>query len=79
MSIRQEDINIHEHFFCFLLIERSTSQQLFDALFQKLENLELPLANVRDQGYDNGVQAVIRNINTCTFSYHVVTTLLTRW
>ncbi|GBM64602.1 hypothetical protein AVEN_19348-1 [Araneus ventricosus] len=76
LSIDKEDINIHEHFLVFLSIERSTSQQLFDVLLRELNNLGLPSANMRGQGYDNGanmkgehvgVQANIRNLNPRAF------------
>ncbi|GBN77753.1 hypothetical protein AVEN_153665-1 [Araneus ventricosus] len=88
VSIEQENINIHEHFWGFLPIERSTNQQLFDALLRELESLGSPSANVRDQGYDNGanmkgehtgVHAKIRNINPRAFLYQVIATPLTWW
>ena len=45
---------IQESFLGFLVVKDTTGQGLCDALEEKLKSLNLDIANVRGQGYDNG-------------------------
>lgn len=45
---------VKERFLCFIPIESSTGEALTDVLLSKLNEMNLPIGNMRGQGYDNG-------------------------
>lgn len=72
----QDTGEIEEHFVEFVAVEKTTGEKLADYIINKLEELDLSLANYRGQGYNNGanmrgeksgVQRRILNINPLTF------------
>nr|XP_012560061.2 zinc finger MYM-type protein 1-like [Hydra vulgaris] len=69
-------VKIKEHFLGFIPMEKSTSGFLAKTLIEQLENFNLPVENLRGQGYDNesnmkgkenGVQRKILDINPRAF------------
>ncbi|KAF0685712.1 zinc finger MYM-type protein 1-like, partial [Aphis craccivora] len=73
---KESNVKIHEHFLGFIPVESSTGMSLSDILIQRLRDLDIPIQNMRGQGYDNGanmkgkhsgVQRRIRNINPRAF------------
>ncbi|CAG9837619.1 unnamed protein product [Diabrotica balteata] len=46
---------VKERFLCFIPIESSTGEALTDVLLSKLNEMNLPIGNMRGQGYDNGL------------------------
>nr|XP_047135365.1 uncharacterized protein LOC100212059 [Hydra vulgaris] len=69
-------VKIKEHFLGFIPAEKSTGGFLAKALIEQLENFNLPIENLRGQGYDNGsnikgkengVQRKILDINPRAF------------
>ncbi|XP_043469454.1 zinc finger MYM-type protein 1-like [Leptopilina heterotoma] len=71
-----QEPSIEEHFLGFIPVEESTGKALTDTLLSTLEEMKLPLSNMRGQGYDNGsnmkgkhagVQARILNLNPLAF------------
>lgn len=76
VSIEDSKVTIREHFLGFISVESSTGENLCDVLLNILRELNIPLSNMRGQGYDNGanmrgvhsgVQRHIRNINPRAF------------
>ncbi|XP_026819055.1 zinc finger MYM-type protein 1-like [Rhopalosiphum maidis] len=76
VSIEDSKVTIREHFLGFISVENSTGENLCDVLLNILRELNIPLSNMRGQGYDNGanmkgvhsgVQRHIRNINPRAF------------
>ncbi|XP_026821672.1 zinc finger MYM-type protein 1-like [Rhopalosiphum maidis] len=76
VSIEDSKVTIREHFLGFISVENSTGDNLCDVLLNILRELNIPLSNMRGQGYDNGanmkgvhsgVQRHIRNINPRAF------------
>ncbi|XP_047137597.1 uncharacterized protein LOC105844131 [Hydra vulgaris] len=47
-------VKIKEHFLGFIPVEKSTGGFLAKTLIEQLENFNLPIENLRGQGYDNG-------------------------
>lgn len=75
-SKKEASVTICEHFLGFLSVENSTGMSLSDVILLQLTNMEIPIENMRGQGYDNGanmkgkhsgVQRRIRNINPRAF------------
>ena len=73
---RTSDVVINENFLGFVPIEKSSGSELTKVLLEELSTLELPLQDMRGQGYDNGsnmkgahsgVQVRIRNMNPRAF------------
>ncbi|XP_051170468.1 zinc finger MYM-type protein 1-like [Leptopilina boulardi] len=71
-----EEPSIEEHFLGFIPVEESTGKALTDTLLSTLEEMKIPLSNMRGQGYDNGsnmkgkhagVQARILSLNPLAF------------
>lgn len=78
---KESNVKIHEHFLGFIPVESSTGMSLSDILIQRLRDLDIPIQNMRGQGYDNGanmkgkhsgVQRRIRNINPRAFLFPAV-------
>ena len=73
---RTSDVVINENFLGFVPIEKSSGSELTKVLLEELSTLELPLQDMRGQGYDNGsnmkgahsgVQVRIGNMNPRAF------------
>ncbi|XP_065679846.1 zinc finger MYM-type protein 1-like [Hydra vulgaris] len=47
-------VKIKQHFLGFIPVEKSTGGFLAKTLIEQLENFNLPIKNLRGQGYDNG-------------------------
>ena len=47
-------INIHEHFLDFISVESSTGSVLTECIVRKLSDMNIPIANMHNQDYDNG-------------------------
>ncbi|XP_047137586.1 zinc finger MYM-type protein 1-like [Hydra vulgaris] len=47
-------VKIKEHFLGFIPVEKSTGGFLTKTFIEQLENFNLPIENLRGQGYDNG-------------------------
>ncbi|XP_065677373.1 zinc finger MYM-type protein 1 [Hydra vulgaris] len=69
-------VKIKEHFLGFIPVEKSTGGFLAKTLIEQLKNFNLPIENLRGQGYDNGsnmkgkengVQKKILDINPRAF------------
>lgn len=74
--IDDDGVKIRESFLGFVSVERSTGENLADELLDILREKNLPLGDMRGQGYDNGanmkgdragVQRRIRNLNPRAF------------
>lgn len=71
-----EKADIKEHFLGFFQVDETTGESLTNVLVKQLEDLKIPLKNLRGQGYDNGanmrgkysgVQKRILNMNPRAF------------
>lgn len=74
--IDDDGVKIRKRFLGFVSVERSTGENLADELLDILREKNLPLGDMRGQGYDNGanikgdragVQRRIRNLNPRAF------------
>ena len=68
----KKEFCIKEHFLSFVPLKKTTGAYMAETIIQQLEEMELPIANLRGHGYDNGanmigkengVQRKILNIN----------------
>ncbi|XP_047122997.1 zinc finger MYM-type protein 1-like [Hydra vulgaris] len=68
----KKEFSIKEHFLGFVPLKKTTGAYMAETIIQQLEEMELPIDNLRGQGYDNGanmigkkngVQKKILNIN----------------
>lgn len=71
-----EEPHIHEHFLGFVSVDSTTGEGLTDTLLSQLNEMNVPLKNMRGQGYDNesnmkgknvGVQKRILDLNPRAF------------
>ncbi|XP_047123044.1 zinc finger MYM-type protein 1-like [Hydra vulgaris] len=78
-------VKIKEHVLGFIPVEKSTGGFLAKTLIEQLENFNLPIENLRGQGYDkgsnmkgkeNGVQRKILDINPRAFFYSMQRTFI---
>lgn len=69
-------VSVREHFLGFIPLEETTGANMSEVVLKFMENLELPIQNLRGQGYDNGsnmagkntgVQKRILDINSRAF------------
>jgi hypothetical protein len=76
VSTEGSKVTICEHFLGFISVESSNGENQFGVLLNTLRELNIPLNNIREQGYDNGahmkvvrsgVQRHIQNINPRAF------------
>lgn len=70
------NVEIREHFFEFLTVEKTDSETLANHIVEELEKHGIPIENMRGQGYDNGanmkgkhagVQKKLLNLNSRAF------------
>lgn len=61
VNVNVSPIEIIEHFVGYLPVESSTGLNLTTVCLEKLEHLQVPIANCRGQGYDNGSNMRGRN------------------
>lgn len=73
---KKEHVSINEHFIDFIELHSTTGLNMTEVILQKLKEMDIPISDMRGQGYDNGanmrghksgVQARIRNINSRAF------------
>lgn len=54
VSTSNSEITIKEHFLGFVPLEKTTGSFMTETLIEQLEQMDLPIENLRGQGYDNG-------------------------
>ncbi|XP_060845619.1 zinc finger MYM-type protein 1-like [Rhopalosiphum padi] len=73
---KHTNVSVNEHFIDFIELHSTTGLAMTNVLIQKLKDLEIPIDDMRGQGYDNGsnmrgqnsgVQARVREINSRAF------------
>lgn len=58
----EKECEIKEHFLGFVPVSDTTGAGLTSAVLEKFEEMSLPLANLRGQGYDNGSNMKGKNV-----------------
>ncbi|XP_015378613.1 PREDICTED: zinc finger MYM-type protein 1-like, partial [Diuraphis noxia] len=73
---KKEHVSINEHFIDFIELHSTTGLNMTEVILQKLKEMDIPISDMRGQGYDNGanmrghksgVQARIRDLNSRAF------------
>lgn len=51
---KKEHVSINEHFINFIELHNTTGLNMTEVILQKLNELDIPIDDMRGQGYDNG-------------------------
>ncbi|XP_012562182.2 zinc finger MYM-type protein 1-like [Hydra vulgaris] len=57
----KKEFSIKEHFLGFVPLKKTTGAYMAETIIQQLEEMELPIDNLRGQGYDNGANIIGKN------------------
>ncbi|XP_047137607.2 zinc finger MYM-type protein 1-like [Hydra vulgaris] len=57
----KKEFSIKEHFLGFVPLKKTTGAYMAETIIQQLEEMELPIDNLRGQGYDNGANMIGKN------------------
>ncbi|XP_047132433.2 zinc finger MYM-type protein 1-like [Hydra vulgaris] len=57
----KKEFSIKEHFLGFVPLKKTTGAYMEETIIQQLEEMELPIDNLRGQGYDNGANMIGKN------------------
>ncbi|XP_047138987.1 zinc finger MYM-type protein 1-like [Hydra vulgaris] len=57
----KKEFSIKEHFLGFVPLKKTTGAYMAETIIQQLEEMELPINNLRGQGYDNGANMIDKN------------------
>ncbi|XP_065679765.1 52 kDa repressor of the inhibitor of the protein kinase-like [Hydra vulgaris] len=57
----KKEFSIKEHFLGFVPLKKTTEAYMAETIIQQLEEMELPIDNLRGQSYDNGANMIGKN------------------